>query len=63
MGPTYEGCDPRSELHTWAERIREWVEQNRMVFVYFNNDPHGFAIEKAQTLKELLGVKEYEGMR
>ncbi|HZQ06347.1 MAG TPA: DUF72 domain-containing protein [Anaerolineae bacterium] len=51
----------RSELEMWAERIQDWERQRYTIFVYFNNDPHGYAIGNARWLKGLLDVKEYEG--
>jgi uncharacterized protein YecE (DUF72 family) len=42
------------ELKTWAERIKNWQKQNMDVYVYFNNDYEGYAIENAKQLKELL---------
>ena len=45
----------------WAERIQDWERQRYTIFVYFNNDPHGYAIGNARWLKGLLDVKEYEG--
>jgi uncharacterized protein YecE (DUF72 family) len=44
----------RARLKPWAVRIREWQEKNLDVFVYFNNDIHGHAIEDARTLKRLI---------
>ena len=43
------------ELRTWAERIAAWHDRYD-VFVYFNNDWEGYAIQNALRLKELLGV-------
>lgn len=59
------GPDPRSlyagsyadpDLHWWAARIREWGQQGREVYVYFNNDGEGNAVRNAVTLKGVLGV-------
>jgi uncharacterized protein YecE (DUF72 family) len=43
-----------SELDEWAERIRAW-SRRREVFVYFNNDWEGFAIENGRYLLRRLG--------
>jgi len=43
----------RKELKDLAEKIKKW-SRNRDVFVYFNNDAQGYALENAKTLKELL---------
>jgi uncharacterized protein YecE (DUF72 family) len=37
-----------------AERIGRWRRQGRDVYVYFNNDWRGFAIDNARTLRTLL---------
>jgi len=41
------------EIEEWAERIEGWRRQAE-VFVYFNNDWEGFAVENARRLKRLL---------
>lgn len=40
-------------LSPWAARIRAWRRQKLGVFVYFNNDVHGHAVDDARTLKSL----------
>ena len=45
----------RTELETWARRIEEWRERVE-VFVYFNNDWEGFAVDNGRWLKRRLGV-------
>ena len=49
------GSDPDDDLRWWAERIREWSAQGREVFAHFNDDGHGHAIRKAETLRGMLG--------
>jgi uncharacterized protein YecE (DUF72 family) len=44
-------------LRPWAERVLEWRSHRLDVFVYFNNDIEGQAIEDAQTLLSLLHLK------
>ena len=41
------------ELVQWAGRIRAWREQGVDVYVYFNNDPEGWAIYNGRRLQEL----------
>jgi uncharacterized protein YecE (DUF72 family) len=43
----------RAELGEWGRRIAGWSDRAE-VFVYFNNDWEGFAVENAKALKELL---------
>lgn len=52
----YGGSYTDADMHWWAQRIREWSEMNRDVFVYFNNDGGGNAPRNAATLKGLLGI-------
>ena len=42
------------ELKRWAEKIEGWKAKGKAVFVYFNNDAYGFAVQNALTLKEIL---------
>ncbi len=52
----YSGSYPRRDLEGWAQQIDDWVKQKLDVYVYFNNDAQGYAIENALSLKELVGV-------
>ena len=58
-GPSHEhlyaGSYTEDDLRWWADRVREWLEQDREVFVYFNNDGYGHAVRNADRLRELLG--------
>jgi uncharacterized protein YecE (DUF72 family) len=54
-GHLYGGSYSDADLHWWADRIREWSDQGRDVYAYFNNDGHGHAIRNAETLRGLLG--------
>jgi len=43
------------ELTLWAEKVRKWfVSQNPLLFSFFNNDAHGFAVKNALRFKELV---------
>jgi len=42
------------ELNRWAEKIGDWEGAGKTVFVYFNNDAYGFAIQNALTLKKMV---------
>lgn len=57
-GPSHEhlyaGSYSEEDLRWWADRIREWLDQDRDVWVYFNNDGEGHAVRNAQRLKTLL---------
>jgi len=43
------------ELGAWAGRIEEW-RRSHEVFVYFNNDWQGFAVQNGRWLRRRLGV-------
>ncbi len=49
----YAGSYPPDSLAWWAGRIREWQQQGRDVFAYFNNDGHGNAVRDAEALRAL----------
>ena len=51
----YAGSYPHESLAWWADRIREWTDQAKEVYVYFNNDGEGNAVRDADTLRSLLG--------
>ena len=44
-----------SELDEWAARIEKWRAAGD-VFVYFNNDWEGFAVQNGLWLKRRLGL-------
>jgi uncharacterized protein YecE (DUF72 family) len=51
----YAGSYPHDSLAWWADRIHEWNDQGKQVYVYFNNDGEGHAVRNAETLRHLLG--------
>lgn len=50
----YGGSYDDASMRWWADRIREWLEQGRDVYGYFNNDWEGHAVRNAQALRRLL---------
>ena len=40
------------ELKVLAQKIKNWLKQNLDVYVYFNNDAYGYAIENAKEFLE-----------
>jgi uncharacterized protein YecE (DUF72 family) len=50
----YAGSYPDADLRWWADRTQEWMGQHRDVYVYFNNDEHGYAVRNADRMRELL---------
>jgi uncharacterized protein YecE (DUF72 family) len=57
-GHLYGGCYSDDDLRWWADRIREWADQGRDVYAYFNNDGHAYAVRNAETLCGLLGYPD-----
>ncbi|GAA3686072.1 DUF72 domain-containing protein [Arthrobacter ginkgonis] len=51
----YVGSYSDADLQWWAGRVREWQDDGRDVFVYFNNTIEGNAVRNADTLRGLLG--------
>lgn len=50
----YAGSYPEKDLRWWAGLIAEWDNDDRDVWMYFNNDPHGHAVRDALLLRGLL---------
>jgi uncharacterized protein YecE (DUF72 family) len=50
----YRGNYNDSLLRNWADRIKGWAAHLSRIYVYFNNDQHGYAVNNAQTLQHLL---------
>lgn len=44
-------------LNEWAEVVSRWVSEGQDVFVYFNNDIHGYAVEDARALRQLVAQR------
>lgn len=53
-GRLYAGRYPDDMLEDWARRIRSLARGLDDVYIYFNNDAHGYAVENALTLARLL---------
>ncbi len=54
-GVVYGGCYSEDELRRWAEHIEGFLGEGRDVYVYFNNDAFGYAVENARRLGGMLG--------
>jgi uncharacterized protein YecE (DUF72 family) len=50
----YSSCYTEKELKSWAEKIKKWQKQGLDVYVYFNNDALGYAVENAKALERLV---------
>ncbi len=47
----------RRELEGWASFARGLLDEGRDVYAYFNNDAFGFAVENAESFRDLLGYR------
>jgi uncharacterized protein YecE (DUF72 family) len=50
----YSGSYSRSQLKGWAERILIWQKTLKSIYVYFNNDIGGWAVNNATMLRQLV---------
>ncbi len=50
----YAGSYPEQDLRRWVSLIAERDDDDRDVWMYFNNDPHGHAVRIAVLLRRLL---------
>ncbi len=50
-GDRYSGCYSHQLLSTRAAEIRQYLAEGLDVFVYFNNDAQGYAVQNAADLK------------
>ncbi len=53
----YSSRYPDSELADWAKRLQKLSSKLKTLYIYFNNDAGGFAIENALTLRKYLEGK------
>jgi len=44
----------KKELKDLSQKIKKWLAQKKDIFVYFNNDAYGYAVENAKTLRSLV---------
>lgn len=54
---TYHSRYDDRKLENWARRIKAWHDENRTVYVYFDNDAEGHAPYDAMRLMALLDVE------
>ena len=50
----YDSKYTDTELTRWARNVGDWLNQGKSVYVYFNNDVAGYAVENARRLREIL---------
>jgi uncharacterized protein YecE (DUF72 family) len=50
----YRGSYPDETLAGWASRIRRWLDDGRAVWLFFDNDEAGYAVQDALRLSTML---------
>jgi len=55
-GPSgkYQGSYSEERLQAWARQIEQWARQLKAIYVYFDNDQHGYAASNALTLRKMI---------
>jgi uncharacterized protein YecE (DUF72 family) len=53
-GALYASAYEEAHLRAMAEKIRRWRDEGLDVYAYFNNDAHGYAVENARRLADLV---------
>lgn len=53
-GELYSGCYSQAQLKEDAMKIENWQSQGKDIYIYFNNDAHGWAAKNALTLSRML---------
>jgi len=55
-GEAYAGSYSGDALEAWASRIKAWDREGCAVYVFFDNDQHGYAVQNACVLRKLTGA-------
>ena len=50
----YQGSYSKERLNFWARQIETWAKSLKAIYIYFDNDQHGYAAANALTLKTML---------
>ena len=53
----YSGSYSSRALQSWADRIHEWQTKLTRIYIYFNNDIGGHAVNNAMELKQLVSLQ------
>jgi len=54
-GDAYQGSYDDDTLNRWAGEIKEWANNGREIYCYFDNDEAGYAVHDAMRLKAMIG--------
>lgn len=50
----YRGFYSEEALSKWAEKIKQWENKGKTIYIYFDNDESAFAVKNALRLKKIL---------
>jgi uncharacterized protein YecE (DUF72 family) len=50
----YQGSYSKERLNFWVRQIETWAKSLKAIYIYFDNDQHGYAAANALTLKSML---------
>jgi uncharacterized protein YecE (DUF72 family) len=56
-GELYASFYSEKMLNEFAKKFRRWMKEGHVVWAYFNNDVHGYAIEDAKKLMVIMAKK------
>lgn len=56
----YQGSYSNRQLRSWTKRCTSWQQDNKDVFIYFDNDQEGYAAFNAATLQEMVSKKNVQ---
>ncbi|MFL6314416.1 MAG: DUF72 domain-containing protein [Terriglobales bacterium] len=50
----YQGSYSHAQLREWAQRIEEWSQRLKAIYIYFDNDQAGYAAQNALELNQMV---------
>lgn len=53
-GELYASSYSTEQLRSFASKFRKWSGEGHTIWAYFNNDIHGYAVEDARRLREMV---------
>jgi uncharacterized protein YecE (DUF72 family) len=54
----YSSCYSDEALAAWAKKIKRLAKNLKVVYIYFNNDVAGYALENAKTIRDYLEIEK-----
>lgn len=55
-GYLYASSYATVSLRAYARKCKRWLEEGHDLWIFFNNDVHGYALQNAEKLKELFSL-------